>query len=490
MPSLLTLTVAIPLLLRSAAARSSQAASFCATSGGGGGGGTAATSPLAGGPRRRRRRRRAGADDDDDRTVRRGRGGGMTTADDRDVGGDAPITTLAPRGRTYTVLDDDRRDDADAGGDDDRRDDGQRRRRRLSSRRRDMQLVLRTMERAAYLAGEVALSTSGKIDVRSTKANSRDLVTQSDLECQRLVRDVVMSEFPNDAFLGEEDVDDDDEDDAAGVGGGGSRSGGGGGSIANADALRGSLDIVDVIEDEERLLFIVVGSIHCDVRFALLCFCLTYSDHPAVIEFRILLMARRTFKLVRDLGTRCSCRRNALCPLVLPQYTHQCSVYGIRCFPPRFIRLAHLCSEHRRRLALPRQTQGGGGRHIQPRAGRDDLRGPGEGVLLQQRAHRHRRGGWWRGGGTPTAAQESIAGPRRGARQRGIPRLPRVHAPRVRARRVGPRHEGAGPTHGRVRLPGHGVGGAGELRLLLQLGPERVGRRGGDGHRGGGGRFR
>ncbi len=56
--------------------------------------------------------------------------------------------------------------------------------------------------------GDLALSISRKIGVRMTKANSKDFVTRSDLECQRLVRDVIMTEFPNDKFWGEEDIDD------------------------------------------------------------------------------------------------------------------------------------------------------------------------------------------------------------------------------------------------------------------------------------------
>jgi hypothetical protein len=240
LPTLLSLAVVMPLLLSwssSAIARSSSAASFCATK-------------CAGDAAARSwRRRRA-----DDAVVRRGKII-TTTADDRSD--EAPTTVSI--GHIYTVLDDDHHDGADAGGgdDDDRRASLRRR------RRRDMQLVLRTMERAAYLAGEVALSTSGKIDVRSTKANSRDLVTRSDLECQRLVREIVTTECPNDVFLGEEDIDDlrrcDDDD--AGVGGGS-----GGSSIVNSDALRKSLDIAGGFGDEDRLLFIVVGAVFCDIN--------------------------------------------------------------------------------------------------------------------------------------------------------------------------------------------------------------------------------
>ena len=129
------------------------------------------------------------------------------------------------------------------------------------------------MERAAYLAGDLALSTSGKIGVRMTKANSRDLVTRSDLECQRLVRDVIMTEFPNDEFWGEEEIDDtrrynDDEDDASvGI------SDGRGDSTVNSNASRESLDMANGIEEEGRLLFIVVGGCNSD------CMLLSFSTH-------------------------------------------------------------------------------------------------------------------------------------------------------------------------------------------------------------------
>ncbi|EED95586.1 predicted protein, partial [Thalassiosira pseudonana CCMP1335] len=71
---------------------------------------------------------------------------------------------------------------------------------------RDLQHVLTTIETAAYQAGQLALQTAGKIAIKSTKANIRDLVTESDLACQVVIRDTIMKEFRNDVFLGEEDV--------------------------------------------------------------------------------------------------------------------------------------------------------------------------------------------------------------------------------------------------------------------------------------------
>lgn len=71
---------------------------------------------------------------------------------------------------------------------------------------RDLQQVIEVAENAAKTAGEVMLKTSGKIDVSKTKMNTQDLVTQSDIKCQRLIKDTILSEFPTDIFLGEEDV--------------------------------------------------------------------------------------------------------------------------------------------------------------------------------------------------------------------------------------------------------------------------------------------
>ena len=76
-----------------------------------------------------------------------------------------------------------------------------------TSNNRDLQHVLTTIESAAYAAGEIALQTSGKISIKSTKTNIRDLVTESDVKCQEVIKDIITKEFPSDKFLGEEDVD-------------------------------------------------------------------------------------------------------------------------------------------------------------------------------------------------------------------------------------------------------------------------------------------
>ncbi|KAL7510048.1 hypothetical protein ACHAXN_006976 [Cyclotella atomus] len=73
--------------------------------------------------------------------------------------------------------------------------------------RRDLQQVLTVIESAAYAAGEITLATVGKIAIKSTKTNTRDLVTESDVACQALIKKIITNDFPNDVFLGEEDVD-------------------------------------------------------------------------------------------------------------------------------------------------------------------------------------------------------------------------------------------------------------------------------------------
>jgi len=72
---------------------------------------------------------------------------------------------------------------------------------------RDYEQVLQVAKNAAYRAGEIMKRTSGKIAVSKTKSNAADLVTESDIECQRVIKSIVMDSFPTDAFLGEEDVD-------------------------------------------------------------------------------------------------------------------------------------------------------------------------------------------------------------------------------------------------------------------------------------------
>jgi len=106
---------------------------------------------------------------------------------------------------------------------------------------RDLEYVLHTIERAAYSAGEIALSTAGKIAVKDTKANARDLVTESDVACQTLIKDIILKDFPNDVFLGEEGI-----------------HLSGDSSAASADALKDALGIqIEDDNEEDRLLFVV-----------------------------------------------------------------------------------------------------------------------------------------------------------------------------------------------------------------------------------------
>ena len=109
---------------------------------------------------------------------------------------------------------------------------------------RDLRHVLHTIEKAAYSAGEIALSTAGRIAVKATKANARDLVTESDLKCQNLIKEIIQSEFPNDVFLGEEGIDLSGDS-----------------SSASSNALKGALGIAEEDDSgnvaQDKLLFIV-----------------------------------------------------------------------------------------------------------------------------------------------------------------------------------------------------------------------------------------
>lgn len=53
--------------------------------------------------------------------------------------------------------------------------------------KRNLQNALQVAENAAYQAGEIMKRTSGKIAISKTKANTADLVTESDIECQKVV---------------------------------------------------------------------------------------------------------------------------------------------------------------------------------------------------------------------------------------------------------------------------------------------------------------
>lgn len=76
----------------------------------------------------------------------------------------------------------------------------------LLSHNRDLHKILDVAKQAALQAGGIMKATSGKIATKS-KANAADLVTASDVECQEVIKSVIMERFPQDFFLGEEDVD-------------------------------------------------------------------------------------------------------------------------------------------------------------------------------------------------------------------------------------------------------------------------------------------
>lgn len=116
-----------------------------------------------------------------------------------------------------------------------------------------MNEILEVAEKAARRAGQIMLTTSGKISDIKTKSNAADLVTESDIQCQSLIKEIILKHFPNDSFLGEEDVD--------------------AGSVASVNALEGMLsiqmkekgsndskdngDMGEVLIEEERMLWIV-----------------------------------------------------------------------------------------------------------------------------------------------------------------------------------------------------------------------------------------
>lgn len=65
--------------------------------------------------------------------------------------------------------------------------------------------ALAEAEGAARAAGDLILQGMGA-DVRATKANFRDVVTEVDKACQEVVEQRLKAAFPDHAFLGEEDV--------------------------------------------------------------------------------------------------------------------------------------------------------------------------------------------------------------------------------------------------------------------------------------------
>mmetsp|Transcript_33448 Transcript_33448/g.50463 ORF Transcript_33448/g.50463 Transcript_33448/m.50463 type:complete len:350 (+) Transcript_33448:279-1328(+) len=101
---------------------------------------------------------------------------------------------------------------------------------------RDMQQVINIAEDAAMKAGKIMKKFTGRIAVSKTKMNAADIVTESDVECQKIIEETVNSAFPNDDFLGEENVD--------------------AGSLASASALADAIGC-DSEDKSDQLLWIV-----------------------------------------------------------------------------------------------------------------------------------------------------------------------------------------------------------------------------------------
>jgi myo-inositol-1(or 4)-monophosphatase len=71
---------------------------------------------------------------------------------------------------------------------------------------RSLQDLVAAAERAAREAGTIIRATAGNIAISNTKANAKDLVTASDVQCQKIIEEIIMGAYPNDLFLGEEQV--------------------------------------------------------------------------------------------------------------------------------------------------------------------------------------------------------------------------------------------------------------------------------------------
>mmetsp|Transcript_12182 Transcript_12182/g.45202 ORF Transcript_12182/g.45202 Transcript_12182/m.45202 type:complete len:314 (-) Transcript_12182:43-984(-) len=65
--------------------------------------------------------------------------------------------------------------------------------------------VLATAERAARSAGQLMRENMGA-EVKEQKLNFRDVVTETDLKCEKVIREAFQSDFPSFCMLGEESV--------------------------------------------------------------------------------------------------------------------------------------------------------------------------------------------------------------------------------------------------------------------------------------------
>ena len=66
----------------------------------------------------------------------------------------------------------------------------------------ELKRFLQQAESAAEAAGQLLTSKLGKVDAR--EKNPGDFVTQADIEAQQLIHQMIMAQFPNHRFLGEE----------------------------------------------------------------------------------------------------------------------------------------------------------------------------------------------------------------------------------------------------------------------------------------------
>ena len=70
----------------------------------------------------------------------------------------------------------------------------------------ELSSILAVAVAAAREAGALILAGSGRVAVDHTKANAKDLVTEVDEACQRVIERAARAAFPSHAFLGEESV--------------------------------------------------------------------------------------------------------------------------------------------------------------------------------------------------------------------------------------------------------------------------------------------
>lgn len=71
-----------------------------------------------------------------------------------------------------------------------------------------LQREIDVASKAALRAASAILSYYGTSDLAVTHKSPRQPLTEADLESNRIIRDAIRSEFPNDAWLSEEDADD------------------------------------------------------------------------------------------------------------------------------------------------------------------------------------------------------------------------------------------------------------------------------------------